>query len=457
MASAIRRFPIDKESLEAGDKRAFDKLVQAVELLPALYLKQKNPKYPGANLYPPDASREEIESAGKKNPALLDPYTIVERSRAGDLVAVPYREKFTKELTEIAKLLKEAAAFTSDKTLKAYLVSRAKDLLGNNLDESNALWLQTANAKIGFVIGPFDRFLDRHFHKKRAYSAWLGILNEEQTSHMRNFAKAMLTSERRYLPGAKLAKAAEVRVRVEETALMAGLDADFEFVSNNLPSSADTKLIKKSGTMSTVFLPVVRWKFSSYIKPVYESVFAETLEAGYSDQEIELGLLRMSVLDELRRSLARYDDAVSRLSEVFAYMDEVYGDISTIKSAAYLYLKGVLQERELEAILVAEVCQALAYVGTSAKKSEYASLAKGYIALLDFLLNGGALQKTAKGFSFDMKRALIAVDHLEGVFDNYVALGTREETKAFFEGLDTGEVLEKFAPAFQSFPQEKKD
>ncbi len=47
----------------------------------------------GGNFYPYDATKKEIELAAKHNPAIMSPYTFVER-RGGTLVAIPYRVKF---------------------------------------------------------------------------------------------------------------------------------------------------------------------------------------------------------------------------------------------------------------------------------------------------------------------------------------------------------------------------
>ena len=266
--SYIKKFPIDTSQLAADEKKVLKKLVAAAELIEPLYAKQRNPKYPGANFYPHDATREEIEKAAKKNPAILSPYTFVERDRSGKLIAVPYSRKFKKELTVIAKLLREAATLSNDKAFKAYLVARAVDLLKDDLDKSNILWLQTDQSRIGFVIGAFDRFHDKHFFQKRAYSAWVGILDRQKTKEMEGFRAAILASEKKHLPGSKSVKISHIKIRVEHTHILSGLDADFLFVSNNLPSSADLHIIKKYGTICTLFTPRMEWRYDNWILPV---------------------------------------------------------------------------------------------------------------------------------------------------------------------------------------------
>jgi len=92
----IKKFKIDTKELSQKEKVLFKKLISAAELIAPLYLKQKNNKHPGANFYPYDATKEEIERAARKNPAILSSYTFVERDKAGKLIAIPYHLKFKK-------------------------------------------------------------------------------------------------------------------------------------------------------------------------------------------------------------------------------------------------------------------------------------------------------------------------------------------------------------------------
>src|SRR3989338_6005524 len=183
---AFLRFSNGHSGLSAQERKIIQKLGEAAKIISSLYLAQKNPRYPGANFYPSDATKKEIEVAAKKDPEILSPYAFVER-KGEKLVAVPYRVKFQKELSKVAKLLLEAAVLSSDKNFQTYLRARAEDLLKDNYDRSNILWLKTDQSKIACVIGPFDRYLDQLFFKKRAYMAWIGVLDEEQNRDLERF------------------------------------------------------------------------------------------------------------------------------------------------------------------------------------------------------------------------------------------------------------------------------
>ena len=89
-SKGVRRFKVDDRELSSKEKVLFRKLIKAAELIAPIYLKQKNDKYPGANFYPKDATKEEIQKAAEDNPLILNPYTMVERDRLGKLIAIPY-------------------------------------------------------------------------------------------------------------------------------------------------------------------------------------------------------------------------------------------------------------------------------------------------------------------------------------------------------------------------------
>lgn len=441
----IKTYPVDESKLSLNEQKVLKKLITAAQLVAPLYEAQRNQTRSDANFYPLDASRDEIEQAAKKNSAIGSPYTFVERNRAGKLVAISYSQRFKKELAKIATLLKEAAAESHDQAFKDYLRARAEDLLKDNFDRSNILWLESSHSKIGCVIGPFDRDLDPLFFQKRSYKAYVGILDERQTQEMEKFRTVILASQRQYFPGAKQARISQVKIRVEDTALLVGSDADSLFVSDNLPSSADLYLIKKYGMISTIFKPVIEWRFSQWIFPIFEQLFSEEFQNRYSREELARAFFLVSTFVEICHSLVRYDDAVSRLQDFFPYFDEAYTEIFAIKVSELLFLKGALSERELEAITLAEICQGVYYLAFARERSHLRPFATGYAAFFDFLFEETALEKNEKGFRLDFRRAFIIIDRFTHVFEYYLSLATRNEAKEFIERFDPEKMLEKFA------------
>ena len=447
--TAIRKFKVNTELLSDKEKKVFDKLIQASELLAPLYEKQKNSKYEGANFYPPDANKQEIEAAAVKDPAILSPYTFVERDKSGDLVAVPFHIKFKKELAPISDLLEQAAELSDDKDFSEYLKSRANALITDDYDQSNILWLKTEKSKIGCVVGPFDRYLDKLFFKKRAYMAWIGILDEKRTNEAEEIKLLALTSERKFLPGAKKARIPRIRVRIEHTTIFSGLVADFMFVGNNLPSSADISLIKEHGTLFTVFNSSLKLRFDEWILPVFKNIFDKSIQKKHSEQELFTAFLRSIVLHETCHSLMRYEDAAARLEEYFPFFDELYTDILAVKGYEALFLKDAISQKELETFLIVYICRHLHWLTAVKKQPQIIHYATGGAISLRIFLESKALKKKLGGkfgamFLPDFRKVAICIDKLIRVLEYHLSLGSHEEAKEFIESYGSLDIFERF-------------
>ncbi len=59
----VHEFEADPLRLSANQKKVLSKLVEAARLIALIYKLQGNHRYNGANFYPHDASREEVEKA----------------------------------------------------------------------------------------------------------------------------------------------------------------------------------------------------------------------------------------------------------------------------------------------------------------------------------------------------------------------------------------------------------
>jgi len=446
----IRKFKIDMKELSQREKVLLEKLILAAELIAPLYLKQKNDKYPGANFYPPDATREEIEKAAKKNSAILNPYTFVERNKSGKLIAIPYHLKFKKELKPIAKLLIKAAKLSDSKKFSHCLKNRANSLLNGNYEESEIVWLKTEPSKFGFIIGPIERYLDKLFFKKCAYQAWVGILDEERTKEAEKFKKAILTGRRKIISGSEKVDVSKLGIRIDKTAIFSGLIADFMFTGTNLPN--DVNLMEKYGSKLTIFASSLISKFKEDHLPTFKAVFDKKFQKSYSEADPFEGSLRCILLHEICHSLIRYRDAEERLRNFFPIFDELYAYILGIKSCGTLLLKGALNQKELEAILIMHICRNFTWWLDSIKNPDVKHYAIGAAIAQSFFLKEGAIKEKG-GISWpDFTKLFICIDELSNLLEYHLALGSYEEAKEFVDEYGSFDVFKSFYPHLAKIP-----
>jgi len=445
----IKQFQVDTKGLSLKDKTILKKLVLAAKLIAPLYLKQKNNKYPGANFYPHDATREEIGRTAKKDPTILDPYTFVERDKLGKFITIPFHIKFKKELKPIAKLLIEAAGLSENKNFSKYLKYRAYSLLNGDYEKSEIIWMKTEPFKFGFVIGPIERYLDKLFFKKCAYQAWVGVLDEKLTAEAEKIKNLILTGRRKILAGSEKVDVSKIGVRIDKTIIFSGLIADFMFTGTNLPN--DVNLMKKYGSNLTIFETSLQEKFKNDQFPIFKAVFNKNFQKAYSESFLYKGSLLCILLHEICHSLIRYRDAEKRLKNLFPIFDELYAYILGIKNCGPLVLKGVMNQKELEAILIMHICRNFTWWLDSRKNPDVSHYAIGAAIALNFSLKEGTI-KVKGGISWpNFAKLFICVDELCHILDYYLALGTYKEAEEFIKEYGSFDVFKSFAPRLNKF------
>lgn len=152
----------------------------------------------GANFYPEDMTKEEFENHIKNNPAdekaFTSEFTVIRRVD-GKLTAIPYSEYWKDKLTEASKLLKEAAEYADNPTLKKYLNSRADAFLSNDYYQSDMDWMDMKDHKIEIVIGPYEVYEDGMFNFKAAFESFLTIKDPVESAKLEVFKKYLRDME----------------------------------------------------------------------------------------------------------------------------------------------------------------------------------------------------------------------------------------------------------------------
>ncbi|MDH4064560.1 MAG: hypothetical protein OEW19_09175, partial [Acidobacteriota bacterium] len=309
----------DLSALSAGDRIALKHLVQAAQVMDALFLEQVwagnatrlyelaaddsplgrarlhaflinkgpwsrldhnepfldgvPPKPPSANFYPADATREEIEQwiAGlppAERVRATGFFTTIRRASGGTLTAVPYSVEFQSELALAAAHLREAARATTDATLKAFLEARAAAFATNDYYDSDVKWMELASP-IEPTIGPYEVYEDEWFNYKAAFEAFITVKDQAESPQLERFAGALQEIED-HLPidpqyrNPKLGAMAPIAV--VNTVFSAG-DANrgVQTAAFNLPN--DERVIREKGSKRVMLKNNQRAKFDTVLVP----------------------------------------------------------------------------------------------------------------------------------------------------------------------------------------------
>jgi len=237
----------------------------------------KDKKPLGANFYPEDMTKEEFENHIKQNPAdeksFTNEFTIIRRED-GKLVAIPYSEYFKDKLTKASNLLKEAAEFADNPSLKKYLISRADAFLSNDYYQSDMDWMDLRDHSIEVVIGPYEVYEDAMFNYKAAFESFVTIKDPVETKKLEVFAKYLNDIEKNLPLDDKhknYTRGSESPIVVANEVFTAGdTKAGVQTLAFNLPN--DERVRQAKGSKKVMLKNVHEAKFEKLLKPIAEIV-----------------------------------------------------------------------------------------------------------------------------------------------------------------------------------------
>jgi hypothetical protein len=316
------------------------------------FLPEVGPKPAGANLYPTDATKEEVEAAAAQDPALLDLYTIVRRDAEGRLVALPYHEVFADQLTRAAALLGEAAALAEDPGLRTYLELRAEALITGEYRASDMAWMDMKNNRIEVVVGPIESYEDQLFGAKASFETFVLLKDMEWSDRLSRFAQ-YLPDLQRGLPVPDAYKAempgSDSDLNAYDAVYYAGdANAGSKTIAINLPNDEAVQLAK--GTRRLQLKNSMRAKFDEILVPLSDVLIAEdqreyvTFDAFFANtmfHEVAHGLGVKNTIDG--RGTVR-----EALQETASSLEEGKADILGLYMITWLREQGAIEQGRLE-------------------------------------------------------------------------------------------------------------
>ena len=236
----------------------------------------------GANLYPPDLSRRELEKWVAEHPqdreAMYSPYTVVRRSDGG-LVAIPYSKAYQKQLEQAAKALEEAKGMTDCKGFARFLEARSNAFQSNDYFPSEMAWMDTGNCRVDAAIGPYEFYEDRLMGYKTVFSSIVTVMDDAATAKLAKlstYAPDLL--KELPLAGEGMADRFELikpaKITVADEVFAAGYArAGFQVRAYILPNDDKVKVAK--GTKHVILRNVSEQRFNYLLIPIAKEVLEE--------------------------------------------------------------------------------------------------------------------------------------------------------------------------------------
>ena len=321
----------------------------------------KDKKPLGANFYPEDMTKEEFEKWIKDNPndekSFTSEFTIIRREN-GKLVAIPYSEFFKTKLTEASKLLKEAAEYSDNPSLKKYLLSRADAFLSNDYYQSDMDWMDVKDNNIEVVIGPYEVYEDEMFNYKASFESFVTIKDPVESKKLEVFAK-YLTDIEKNLPlddkHKNYTRGSESPIVVANEVFTAGdTKAGVQTLAFNLPN--DERVRQAKGSKKVMLKNVHEAKFEKLLKPIAEIVL-EPEQLKYLTFD---AFFNHTLMHEMSHGVGpgfitvngKDTEVKKELKETYSTMEECKADILGMYNNMFMIEKGVYPKESENEILV---------------------------------------------------------------------------------------------------------
>lgn len=485
----------DLSGLSAADREVLAKLVEASKILDALFLRQvwagneatllelsqdgspegrarlhyfiinkgpwsridhdapfvpgAPPKPAGANFYPADATKADIDRwvqslpAGERERA-TGFFTVIRRAKTSGAAgrtsdgfsAIPYSVEYQNELSQAAALLREAAAAATEPTLKTFLTARADAFLSNDYYQSDVDWMELKGA-IEPTIGPYEVYEDGLFNYKASFESFITVQDPAETAKLQKFAGELQDIEN-HLPidpryrNPRLGTLAPIVV-VNEVFAAGDGNRGVQTAAFNLPN--DERIVEERGAKRVMLKNIQDAKFEKTLTPISRLVLRA---ADQRDVSFDAFFTHI-VTHELMHGLGPHNISVSgrqttvrqELKETYSTLEEAKADISALFALQYLIDKGVLP-RSLENTLYTTF---LASAFRSIRFGVNEAHGRGIAIQLNYLIDEGGVVVNADGtFTIDKAKIKAGVAGLtreimtiqaEGNYPKAKALGDR--------------------------------
>ncbi len=226
----------------------------------------------GAAFYPEDMTKEDFEKYVAAHPdqkeKLEGLFTVVRGDRTR-LVAIPYSTFYRDNLNRAAKALREAAALTSNASLKRFLTMRADAFFTDDYRASDMAWMDL-DGPIEVVIGPYEVYEDNLFNYKASFESFVTVVDRPESEKLAAYARALPEMERN-LPEPEqyknLSRGTESPIKVVQEIYTAGEAREgVQTAAFNLPN--DEVVREKKGSKKVLLKNVMDAKFRQSGKPI---------------------------------------------------------------------------------------------------------------------------------------------------------------------------------------------
>lgn len=356
-AEGLARIEMQVESgfLTPEERQVVNLLIKAADQMTLIYAKQATGEGPGHGFYPQGFTKAQLDAYLTAHPeqkaAITDGYTVVRRQ--GDrLVTIPYNVEYKTELETAAKLLEQAAAITTNPSLKKFLTLRAKSFRTNDYFESEMAWMDLEGTPIEVAIGPYETYTDEIYGAKTAFEAFVTLKDPAESKALDKY-KGYLRAMEENLPVADayknfqrggaspIAVAEQVRGGGDNT-------VGPQTIAFNLPN--DERVREAKGAKKVILSNVLGAKYDRILKPMGDRVLVSEQAPLVTKKYMTLETLFHELSHSLGPGSIKIDGRATTVSaelkDIGGTSEEAKADVMGAYNILFMMEKGELPKAE---------------------------------------------------------------------------------------------------------------
>jgi len=368
----------------------------------------------GANFYPAGATKAFLDTwlttlSPADHAKATGFFTTIRRGEDGKFEIVPYSTEYKAELTRAAGMLRDAAALTSDPTLKTFLTSRADAFLSNDYYASDVAWMELDSA-VEPTIGPYEVYEDEWFNYKAAFEAFITVRDAAESAKLVKFSTELQDIENHLPIDPKLRNpklGGMAPIRVVNVVLAAGDgNRGVQTAAYNLPN--DERVVREKGAKRVMLKNVQEAKFARALVPISKVVLSAADQKNVSFEAFFTHIL----MHELMHGLGPHNITVAgrattvrqELKETYSAIEEAKADVSGLFALQHLVDKGVIAKPMEQMMYTTFLASAFRSIRFGINEAH----GRGIAIQLNYLLDAGAFA-VAKDGTFVVNAAKIKV------------------------------------------------
>lgn len=371
-------------------------------------------KLPGANLYPSDITRAELDALPEA--IRNDGYSIIRRGTDGKLAAVPYHVAYAAPLKVAADHLRRAADFSDDAQFAAYLRLRATALETDDYQPSDLAWMDMKSNRYDIVIGAIEDYEDKLLGVRKSFESIVVRKDTAWSAKLSRFI-SFLPELQRGLPVPQAYKretpGTASDLNAYDVLLYAGdANAGGKTIAINLPNDEAVQLQK--GTRRLQLKNVMQAKFDKILVPIADELLTKDQLAHVRFDAFFANVMFHEVAHGLgiKNTIDGKGTVRAALQEQYSALEEAKADILGLYMVTQLLAQKELHETTLADHYVTFVAGILRSVrfGTADAHGKANMIEFNY-----FADHGAFVRDAATGrYRVDVARARAAAESLAG-------------------------------------------